>query len=545
MSYYLFQKKRARKIYWYIGKSERTNKGVRRIYQKYLGTAERIEGIFNNNPKQSIYSKPFGSIAAMLSIAEELNLRGIISRIVPDNNYKLSIYQHIIMQSICRFNKPLSKKASIKWFKDSILPLLWGRDFESPQTIFNQFDKMIKGVEDKTIEIEEELCKVLLEKGIKPSTLIWDPTNFFTYMEKGEELAKKGASKEKRFDKNLINLGLVVSNENIPLMHVVYEGNKKESEVITDITELIHARLKKLNFEIEKIVFVFDKGNNSQDNIPAIKKKFSFIGSLRMNQVSHLLEVPLTKFEELYTNRKGHVIKGFKTKERIYGEEYTLVITYNEKSAKKQREKTEESVKKISEKFQEIENTLKNKKKGKRARIKGMSARINDFLYKQYRSLFDWEFDEKRQQLSWKLNASALKQREKAYGKNILFTDLDKLDTKSIAKTYNSKTIVESDFKSFKDKLLIPIKPFYSRKDSRLKVHIFICILSMVLYRYMQWKLKEMALSENRLNEELKGMRLAFIKQEGSNSMKKALENMTLEQMNIFSKLNLGKYMVN
>ena len=546
MSYYLFQKKKNRKIYWYLGKSVRTKKGVRRVWQKYLGSAEKIKNYYeNNNGELDIKSKSFGSIAAMLSIAEELNLQNIISKVVPDNNYKLSIYQHIIMQSICRFNKPLSKKASIKWFKDSILPLIWQKDFQSPQTIFNQFDKLVNPLKNKILEIDEEICKVLLDKGIKPSTLIWDPTNFFTYIEKGEELVKKGPSKEKRFDKNLINLGLVVSDDNIPLMHVVYEGNKRESEVITDITELIHARLKKLNFEIGDIIFVFDKGNNSKDNIPAIKKKFSFIGSLRMNQVSHLLEVPLTKFEELYTNKKGHVIRGFKTKEKVYGEEYTIVVTYNEKSAKKQRGKTEESVKKISEKFQEIENILKNKKKGKRAKIKGVSSRINDFLHKQYRSLFDWEFNEERQQLSWKLNDSAIKQREKAYGKNILFTDLHKLDAKDIAKTYNSKAIVESDFKSLKDKLLIPIKPFYSRKDSRLKVHIFICILSMVLYRYMQWKLKELKLSENRLNDELKGMRLAFIKQEGSNSVRKVLENMTPEQIEVYSKLNLGKYMLN
>ena len=545
MSYYLFQKKRAKKIYWYLGKSERTNKGVRRIYQRYIGTAEKIQEIFNNNPKQSIYSKPFGSIAAMLCIAEELNLKEIISNIVPDKNYKLSVYQHIIMQSICRFNKPLSKKASIKWFKDSILSLLWEKDFQSPQTIFNQFDKIIKGVGNKIPKIEEELCKVLLQKGIKPSTLIWDPTNFFTYIEKGEELAKKGASKEKRFDKNLINLGLVVSEDNIPLMHVVYEGNKRESDVITDITELIHERLIKLDFKIENIVFVFDKGNNSEDNIPKIKKKFHFIGSLRMNQMNHLLNIPLSEFKELYTNKKEHLIKGFKTKSKIYDEEYTIVVTYNEESAKKQRETTEKAVQNISEKMKAIEDSFKNKKNGKKTTVKGLSGRINDFLHKQYRILFDWKFDEEKQQFSWSLNETALIERRKTYGKNILFTDLSDWKAENIAKTYNSKAIVESDFKVFKDKLLIPVKPFYSRKDPRLRAHIFICVLSMILYRYMQWRLKDMNLSENRMNDELRNMKLAFLKQEGSNSVKKVLENMSPEQMEIYSKLNLGKYLPN
>ena len=534
------------KKYHYLEERTKIKGNSIRTWQRYLGPADKIKDFYeNNNGKLDIKSKSFGSISAMLSIAEELNLNGIISSIVPDNNYKLSIYQHIIMQSICRFNKPLSRKASIKWFKNSILPLLWKKNFQSPQTIFNQFDKVVGNIENKIPKIEEELCKVLLQKGIKPSTLIWDPTNFFTYIEKGENLPKKGASKEKRFDKNIINLGLVVSEENIPLMHVVYEGNKKESDIITNITEMIHERLKKFNFEIENIVFVFDKGNNSEENIPEIKKRFHFVGSLRMNQMNHLLDIPLSKFEDLYTNNKGNIMKGFRTKENIYGEEYSIVVTCNERGAKKQREKTEISIKKITEKFQEIENIFKKKKKGKKTTTKGLSSRINDFLHKQYIALFDWKFNEEKQEFSWSLNKDKLELRKKTWGKNILFSDLEKLTAKEIARTYNSKIIVEHDFKALKDKLLIPVKPFNLRKDRRLKAHIFICVLSMILYRYMIWKLKGLKLSENKLNEELKNMRISFVKQEGSTSVKKVLENMTPEQIEIYSALNLKRFLVN
>ncbi len=534
------------KKYYYLEERTKIKGKSIRTWQKYLGPADKIKNFYeNNNGELDIKSKSFGSITAMLSIAEELNLKEIISNIIPDNNYKLSIYQHMIMQSICRFNKPLSKKASIKWFKNSILPLLWKKDFQSPQTIFNQFDKLVNPLENKTQRIDEEICKVLLDKGIKPSTLIWDPTNFFTYIEKGEKLAKKGASKEKRFDKNIINLGLVVSKENIPLTHIVYEGSKKESDIITDITELIYARLKKFDFDANNVVFVFDKGNNSEDNIPKIKKRFHFIGSLRTSQVNHLLDIPLSKFEDFYTNRKDHLVKGFKIKEKIYDKEYTIVVTYNEESAKKQREKTEQAINKINQKFKEIENSFNKKNRGKKSEVKGLSGRINDFLHKQYRSLFSWKFDEEKQKFSWSLNENVLEQRKKAYGKNILFTDLDNWSGVDIAKTYNSKIIVESDFKVLKDKLLIPVKPFFSRKDPRLKAHVFICILSILLYRYMQWKLKDLKLSEYRLNEELRNMRIAFVKQEESNSVKTVLENMTPEQMDIYSALNLKKYLVN
>lgn len=139
----------------------------------------------------------------------------------------------------------------------------------------------------------------------------------------------------------------------------------------------------------------------------------------------------------------------------------------------------------------------------------------------------------------------ALEERRKTYGKNILFTNLSELETKDIVKTYNSKSIIESDFKIFKDRLFIPMKPFYSRRDPRLKVHIFICVLSMILYRYMQWKLKDMKLLENRLNDELKSMRLAFIKQEGSSFVKSVLEHMTPEQIQVYNSLDLSRFITN
>jgi transposase len=530
-------------IYYRLVKTERVNGKPRITWQKYLGRAEKINEVFENINKIQIHSKPFGSVAAILSIAEELNIEKIISKIIFDKNLKLSVYQHIIMQSVCRFNSSLSKSESINWFNDSILPFLWEKNFRSPQTIFNQFDKICNGVNDKIIDIEEELCNELLNKGVKPKNLIWDPTNFFTYIEKGENLTKKGNSKEKRYDKNLINLGLIVNEDNIPFMHVVYEGNEKESNIFTNIIDIIHSRLKKLKLNLDEITFIFDKGNNSKDNIPFIKEKFNFIGSLKPNQLKDLLDIPLSKFEYLYTNNKGNKISGYKTEAKIYEDKYTIVITYNEKSEIKQREKTLEAISKIKTKFEEIENNFKNKKKGKKTTLKGISSKINTFLHKQYSSMFDWDFNTKEQKITWVFKKEKFQEKEKSFGKNILFTDLNNISPEIIAKSYNSKNVVETDFKLLKNKIQIPIKPIYSRKDNRIKMHIFICILSLILYRYMQFKLKNLKLSDTKLEHELNNMRLAFIKQKNSKSIKTVIENMNKTQLEIYSKLDLGKYM--
>ncbi len=545
MSHYLFQKRRGSKIYWYLGKSERTPKGVRRTWQKYLGTAESIMKLTNSLPELQIETKAFGSIACMLSVAKELGIEDIIERVVPDKNYKLSVYEHMLLQSIGRFNEPLSKKKSVKWYKDSVLPLIWKKDFSSVQTIFNQFDKVVKATENKIPQIEEEICKALLEKGIKPSSLIWDPTNFFTYIEEGEELAKKGASKEKRYDKNLINLGLVVSQENIPLMHTVYEGNKREIEIMSGVVDTIFSRLKKLGAETEEMVFVFDRGNNSEDNVANFKQKFHFIGALKKSQLTHLYDINLDKFEKLYESNGENTIMGYATTEIVYGEKHKVVITYNEATAIKQKGKTEEAVKKIKEKFNALEKNINNRKKGRKTKTKSLAAKICNFLYKQYRSLFSWDFNETEQKFSWELNEEAYMHREKTCGKTVLFTDLNDWPSKDIAKTYNSKAILESDFKDLKDKLLIPVKPIYSRLDDHLKAHIFVCVLSLTLYRYMLWKLKDLELSEKEIVKEIRSMRLAFVKQKDSNSVRKVLECMSKNQMEIYSRLRLGEFLPN
>ncbi len=103
-----------------------------------------------------------------------------------------------------------------KWFKKSTLSTL--RKFPhklSCQNFLNHY----KYVDQETSrKIEDDLCAALIEMGITPHPLFPDESNWFTYIEKGEELPMKGKSKQFRYDKNLISVGLAVSEDNVPFM---------------------------------------------------------------------------------------------------------------------------------------------------------------------------------------------------------------------------------------------------------------------------------------------------------------------------------------
>ena len=125
--------------------------------------------------------------------------------------------------------------------------------------------------------IEEDIATKMIRNGIKPTTIFWDATNVFTYIENGEKLTRKGKSKEKRYDKNLVAFGIAESDENIPLMHETYPGNISDAKIFPEIIDKIVERLKNLDIDTEDTTLVFDKGNNSEDNINKILEDMNVV----------------------------------------------------------------------------------------------------------------------------------------------------------------------------------------------------------------------------------------------------------------------------
>jgi len=71
------------------------------------------------------------------------------------------------------------------------------------------------------------------------------------------------------------------------------------------------------------------------------------------------------------------------------------------------------------------------------------------------------------------------------FGKIVIFTDNPDFPSAELVKTYRGLWQVEEDFRFLKDRLLIPVTPIFHRNDLPIKVHIFLCVLSLFFYRYM------------------------------------------------------------
>jgi transposase len=132
-------------------------------------------------------------------------------------------------------------------------------------------------------------------------------------------------------------------------------------------------------------------------------------------------------------------------------------------------------------------------------------------------------------------------------GKAIIFTDLKGLNSRQIAEIYDSRNQIETDIMWLKDRLLIPLKPTYVRRDVKIRAHVFLCILGLLLYNYTLHIINDPTLTMKQLSQYLDQMRLGLVFTEEENDKRKKRADFVIEDMNkstaeVFTKLQLGQF---
>ena len=98
-----------------------------------------------------------------------------------------------------------------------------------------------------------------------------------------------------------------------------------------------------------------------------------------------------------------------------------------------------------------------------------------------------------------------------------------------------------------KDRMLIPLKPTYVRRDVKIRSHVFLCILGLLLYNYTLHIIDDPTLTIKQLAQYLDQMRLGLVYSGDENSKRKKKANFVIEDMNkgtaeVFAKLHLGQF---
>lgn len=529
--------------YLYLIQNKRIDGEMKQVKQICVGTPQKVYELLAKKRELRIASYSFGKPAALLKAAEEVGLTDSLNKRINRKNIEgLTPAQYLLTIIIGRAEHTLSRNRLDDYFKNSILSFHWRPKHKlNSQNFLNYMEKLDK---DTIREIEKDVAIKLMELGYNPSRLIFDTTNFYTHIQNGEELPRKSNSKEKRYDKNLIGLGMTVSNGNLPFNSFTYPANQHDTKVFSNIIDEICDRLKEINIPTKDVTLVVDRGMLSEDNVKDVLDDMHIVGSLPFSMVKDLFSIPLSDYETEWKNGSDNIIKAHRTSGKHYGVDLVLVIKYNEKTARKQKREWKMNKKKIFDKVENIRKSLNRKGRGRKMTAKGLTNRIVDSIQKQYRGLFDYSAVENDGKLE--LRFELLENEEKVYlsslGKTVIFTDNPSSSTRDIVEIYSSRNVIENDYKWLKDKLLIPLKPMYVWKDSKIRAHVFLCVMGLLLYNYLLLKINRPGLSLPRLSEELDKIRMVLV----SDDVKRiefVIENLNRETADIFNRLDLAGYL--
>ena len=334
--------------------------------------------------------------------------------------------------------------------------------------------------------------------------LYYDCTNYYFEIEQEDGDKKYGKSKEHR-PNPIIQMGLFMDSDGIPLAFSLFPGNTNEQKSLKPLEQKLIR-----DFACRKFIYCSDAGLASEDirtynhlgerafivtqsikKLPAEDKTWA-LNKSGFKRVADDMSADITALpdddtclyykEEPYTTKKLH---------------QRLIITYSPKYARYQKTIREKQVER-AEKMIASGNTKKQRKNpNDPGRFIGTIAATEDGEAAKVHTFLDEN----------KIAGEAMYD-----GLYAVCTDLLDDDVSGILKVSEGRWQIEECFRIMKTDF--SARPVYLQDENRIKAHFLICFLALLSYRVLEKKLDYQYTCEEILDT-LRGMNFAGIQEQG------------------------------
>ena len=430
-----------------------------------------------------------------------------------------SIYYQMHIDKICR---KLKMKYKFKYDINAILSdLIYARILE-PSSKRSSFKTASEFLEKPSYELHDVYraldvlgteCDLIQSEVYKNShflgtrndkVLYYDCSNYYFEIEQEDGSKKYGKSKEHR-PNPVIQMGLFMDGDGIPLAFSLFPGNANEQTSLKPLEKKVLGE-----FGCQKFIYCSDAGLASEDiraynhmgersyivtqSIKKLKKeeKEWALNPQGFRRVSDDTPVDITQLpeddkglyykDEPYTTKKLH---------------QRLIITYSPKYALYQKTIRDKQIER-AQKMLDSGNTKKNRKNpNDPARFIGTTATTKEGEIAEIQHYLDKNKIEEESQYD---------------GLYAVCTDLLDDEVSDILKVSEGRWPIEECFRIMKTDF--SARPVYLQDKNRIKAHFLICFLALTIYRYLEKKLDSKYTCEELL-ETLKAMNFAEVQEQG------------------------------
>jgi len=476
-----------------LGREDRLDTdGLRRLARSITrytdpGSGDRapIEGTTEDEGLEVTGSRPLGGAWALDALWRRLGVAEAIAGALGRRRFATDVERVLFALVANRALAPASKLAASEWAsRDIHIPGLAEMDEDQA---YRAMDVLIDA--DAEAKVQEAVffaCADLLN--LEVDLLFFDTTSTYFELEgsgpderiDGEDGEREGAedgpppfrahghSKDHRPDLPQVVIGLAVTREGIPVRVWVWPGNTNDQSVVEQVKDDLRG------WRLGRCIWVVDRGFSSEENLRYLTRGGGhWIAGERMRDGHPDHEAALARQGRYRTVRDN-----LRVKEATVGEgdgARRFVVCHNPAEAERDRAKRAETIRRLEEELQRLERQRAKAKgaKAREAHLRGECAlRDHPSLSRYLRQLRSGRL---------RIDRAKVRAEERLDGKFLLSTSDPDLDAEDVALGYKNLLEAERSFRDLKGTLAL--RPVFHRLEHRIRAHILICWLALLLIR--------------------------------------------------------------
>ncbi len=445
-----------------------------------------------------ISSRPLGGAFVLDALWRRLGVADALAAALGARRFATDVERVLFALVANRALKPFSKLAAAEWATSDVhIPGLTEMDEDEAYRAMD-----VLSAADTEAGVQEAVFFAVADLlNLEVDLLFFDTTS--TYFERDEPeqgpdggpgFRSLGHSKDHRPDLPQVVIGLAVTREGIPVRVWVWPGNTNDQTVIEQVKDDL------AGWRLGRCIWVVDRGFSSDENLRYLTRAGGhWIAGEKMRDGSPDAKAALARPGRYRTVRDNLRVKEVKLDNAQRSAAKRFVVCHNPSEAERDRSERDDQLARIKAELERIEvlrerarRQAKNKKatsasrSARQAKTERTLARSQQKAHvKAECALRDHPTLGRYVRLTptgrLRIDRQKVAAEERLDGKFLLSTSDPDISAEDVALGY--KNLLEAE-RSFRDlKGILALRPVYHRLEQRIRAHILICWLALLLIR--------------------------------------------------------------
>lgn len=501
------------KVLWSFGREDEVDRAqlerLIRSIERFLSPEQALERQAGRAevPLRFVESRPLGGGWVLDALWKELGIQGAIRAAIAERRLRMPVERALFALVANRALAPRSKLGTQEWLHaDVALP---GTEAVELHHLYRAMDVLVGAGEPLERAIYQRVADLLR---LEVDLLFLDSTTTYFEVDEADEEGLRRRSQhstDHRPDRPQIVIGLAVTRDGIPVRCWVWPGNTP------DVSRVEQVKRDLIDWKLGRVITVVDRGFVSEENLRTLQRAGGhYIAGEKLRAGKARAEAALSR-----SGRYKQVRPSLEVKEIVVGagearQRYILVRNPEQKA--RDRAQREQILARLREELAGLARLPKEQ------HAKAVCALVAHKTYGRYLRL---------DRRGWPvLDRAKIDAEARLDGKYLLRTSDDTLAPADVALGYKQLIEVEEAFRTLKHTL--DVRPVYHRRDDRIRAHVRLCWLALLLVRVAELRVEQRLgrrYSWDRIRAELERMHLGYFTSQGG-TVHQRTETTTFQQ---------------